>query len=198
MADKTIALMVGASNHTEEEREEHDYYATEPLALEKFLDTIDFRLHKFIWEPACGGGHLVKVLQKRNHVVFATDIVNRNDTAMMVGDFLEADGKSEWTGDILTNPPFKLADKFVKKGLSVLDPDNYLILFQRILFLESSKRHKLFKDYPPKYVYVHSSRVATAKNGDFEKYEGGGKSICYGWFVWQKGYKGDTIIRWIE
>lgn len=45
MANKTIALMTGASNHTEEEREENDYYATEPLALEKFLDTIDFNLH---------------------------------------------------------------------------------------------------------------------------------------------------------
>ena len=197
MKNKTIALMTGASNHTEEEREEHDYYATEPLALEKFLDCIDFNLHKFVWEPACGGGHLVDVLVKRNHVVFATDIVNRDDQTMMTGDFLSVDNKSEWQGDILTNPPFKLAEKFVDKGLSLLEPGNYLILFQRILFLESSKRHKLFQNRPPKYVYVHSSRVATAKNGDFEKYEGGGKSLCYCWFVWQKGCKSETIVRWI-
>tara|TARA_A100001515_G_C4580402_1_gene212734 strand:- start:912 stop:1505 length:594 start_codon:yes stop_codon:yes gene_type:complete len=195
--DKTLALMTGASNHTNEEREQNDYYATEPLALEKFLDTIDFSLHKFIWEPACGGGHLVDVLLKRNHVVFATDIINRNDKAMMIGDFLETDIKSEWTGDILTNPPFRQAEKFVHKGLSLLEPGNFLILFQRILFLESSKRHRLFKAHPPKYVYVHSSRVATAKNGDFEKYEGGGKSMCYCWFVWQKGCKDETIVRWI-
>ena len=196
--NQTMALMTGASNHTEEEREVNDYYATEPLALEKFLDAIDFPLHNFVWEPACGGGHLVDVLLKRNHVVFATDIVNRDSRAMMVKDFLKTDPKSDWTGDILTNPPFRQAEKFVTKGLELLKRGNHLILFQRIMFLESSKRYKLFEKHPPKYIYVHSSRVATAKNGDFEKYKDGGKSLCYAWFVWQKGCKDEPTIRWIK
>tara|TARA_R100001082_G_C4347012_1_gene152757 strand:- start:374 stop:958 length:585 start_codon:yes stop_codon:yes gene_type:complete len=194
MSSKT-SLMLGASN-PKEERHPEDYYATEPVALEKLLKAIDFDLHQMVWECACGGGHLVDVLIKNNHYVLATDIVNRDDRAMLEVDFLEA--QSRWKGDILTNPPFKSAEAFVKKGLEILNPGRYLILFQRIMFLESSKRFELFKKYPPKYVYVHSSRVAIAKGGDFEKYEGGGKNMCYAWFVWQKGCQAETIVRWIK
>ena len=43
------------------------------------------------------------------------------------------------------------------------------------------------------------SRVLCAKNGDFETMiAGGGSAVSYAWFVFQKGYKGDTIIRWIN
>lgn len=41
-------------------------------------------------------------------------------------------------------------------------------------------------------------RVYCAKNGDFEymrKYVG--NAVSYAWFVWEKGYKGPTIIDWI-
>lgn len=192
-----LALMIGASSHTEEEREKDDYYATEPKALELLIDTIDFDLHRLIWECACGGGHLCNVLFDRGHYVLATDVVNRDDTAMLRIDFLGVEN-CQWSGDIITNPPFKLAEKFVEKGLSVLEDGRYLILFQRIMFLESSKRHELFKRNPPKYIYVHSSRVGTAKGGDFEKYEGGGKTMCYAWYVWQKGTNEETILRWIK
>jgi hypothetical protein len=34
-------------------------------------------------------------------------------------------------------------------------------------------------------------------NGDFERYAKA-TAICYAWFVWEKGFKGDTIIRWIN
>jgi hypothetical protein len=111
-------------------------------------------------------------------------------------DFLKQ--RAEWSGDILTNPPFKDAEAFVRKALDLILWGNRVIFFLRIMFLESTKRQDLFKKYPPKYVYVHSSRVATAKGGDFEKYKGGGKSMCYAWFVWEKGYKGDTVVRWIK
>ena len=48
-------MMVGASSHSQTEREQHDYYATEPIALEKFLDAYVKRdgciLRQNIWEP---------------------------------------------------------------------------------------------------------------------------------------------------
>jgi|TARA_R100001082_G_scaffold99123_1_gene67695 hypothetical protein len=192
---KKIALMQGASAHATEAREANDYYATDPVALEKFLDAIDFPLNYFIWEPACGGGHLVNVLLQNGYRVLPTDLVEREGVAK-TADFLKQ--RAEWSGDILTNPPFKDAEAFVRKALDLILWGNRVIFFLRIMFLESTKRQDLFKKYPPKYVYVHSSRVATAKGGDFEKYKGGGKSMCYAWFVWEKGYKGDTVVRWIK
>lgn len=27
--------------------------------------------------------------------------------------------------------------------------------------------------------------------------DGGGGAVSYAWFVWKKGYHGDTVIKWI-
>lgn len=36
----------------------------------------------------------------------------------------------------------------------------------------------------------------SAINGDFENINS--SAVCYAWFVWEKGYKGQTIIDWIN
>lgn len=54
MAD-IIFTTLGASNHTDKEREILDYYATDPIAIDKLLTTDT--PYKRIWECACGGGY---------------------------------------------------------------------------------------------------------------------------------------------
>jgi len=49
-----VFVTLGASNHTESERESNDYYATDPIAAEHLLNLETFSHN--IWEPACGGG----------------------------------------------------------------------------------------------------------------------------------------------
>ncbi len=46
--------MLGASNHTNEQREENDYYATDPNAIEELLKNETFSDN--VWECAVGGG----------------------------------------------------------------------------------------------------------------------------------------------
>ena len=37
-----------------------------------------------------------------------------------------------------------------------------------------------------------------AKNGKFDEMRAsGGSAVAYAWFVWQKGWKGKTIVEWI-
>ena len=55
---------VGASNHSVKEREQNDYYATDPVALELLLQKEQFS--KNVWECACGEGHLSRVLEKND------------------------------------------------------------------------------------------------------------------------------------
>lgn len=50
---RSIYTTLGASNHTEEEREENDYYATEPSVIAPLLEKEN--ISKSIWECACGG-----------------------------------------------------------------------------------------------------------------------------------------------
>ena len=66
---------IGASNHTDKEREHNDYYATEPRAAELLCDL--FQFSPYIWECACGAGHLAKVFEKRGYLVKATDLIDR-------------------------------------------------------------------------------------------------------------------------
>ena len=192
---KTTFVTLGASNHSEKDREENDYYATDPKSLEIFLDKLkedEIELDKYIFEPACGQGHLSEVLKKRNYKVISTDLVDRGYGTPFV-NFLEYN--LQFIGDILTNPPYKYAQEFVEHGLKIIKNGNKVIMFLKIQFLEGQARKKLFEKYPPKYVYVNSARQLCAMNGEFEKYKA--TALCYCWFVWEKGCTDETIVRWI-
>lgn len=189
----SIFKTLGASSHTKEERQSEDYYATEPKAAEYLLELETF--NNSIWECACGEGHLSKVFEKAGYKVYSSDIVNRGYGEQL--DFLKATG--QYKIDIVTNPPYKYATEFVEHALEIVEDGCKVAMFLKLQFLEGKKRKELFKKYPPKTVYVSSSRLLCAKNGEFEKMrQGGGSAVAYSWFVWEKGYKGDTKIRWFN
>lgn len=184
----------GASNHSESEREQNDYYATEPKAVELLLDEEKFS--NVIWEPACGGGYISEVLKKHGYEVISTDLIDRG-YGEGNKDFFEF--TSPVDVDIITNPPYKIAKEFVEHALEVITEGHKVAMFLKLTFLESKKRRELFEKYPPKVIYVSSSRLQCAKNGDFETYKKGtGTAIAYAWYVWEKGFKGDPIIKWIN
>ena len=56
---KSTFVILGASSHSTTPRQEHDYYATDPRAIDA-LNTIMPLDNHSVWEPACGGGHLSK------------------------------------------------------------------------------------------------------------------------------------------
>lgn len=187
----------GASNHTDKERAEQDYYATEPHAVFELL-----RVEKFspsVWENACGGGHISEVLSQQGYCVYSTDIINRgyeHQSACL--DFLNCDYR-DVDMDIITNPPYKLAKEFVKKSLEVIGKGHKVAMLLKLTFLESKTRRELFDTSPPARILVFSSRVHCVRNGNFEKYKKGvGDAIAYAWYVWEKGYKGDPIVKWIN
>lgn len=194
---KTTFAQLGASNHTDKEREANDFYATDPHSLEIFLDKLKedgIVLHKDVWECACGQGHLSKVLETRGGNVWSTDLVNRGYGESGV-NFLTCLPGGRWNGDILTNPPYKYAKEFVERGLDLVSEGMYVIMLLKIQFLEGQARLELFKKYPPKYVYVNSARQTCYINGDMSTKMS--SASCYCWFVWEKGFKGEPIIRWI-
>jgi len=182
---------LGASNHSKGEREKHDYYATAPKAGEILLQ-VEPELNN-IWECACGEGHLAQVFDKAGKLAKATDLIERGYG--QVGDFLD-ESIINYDGDIVTNPPFSMASEFVQKALNIVPTGRKVCMFLRLLFLEGKKRKELFKQYPPETVYVFSNRVNCAKNGDFKTYKR--SAIAYAWFVWTKGYTGETIVKWVN
>lgn len=191
---KSVFVTLGASNHTDKERQNEDFYATDPIAAELLLDVEKF--NKDIWECACGQKHLSNVFEKRGYNVRSSDLIDRCGNEVL--DFLSIDN-TQWHGDIVTNPPYKYAKEFIEKSLQIIPEGNKVAMFLKIQFLEGKERKKLFQTFPPKIIYVSSSRILCAKNAEFEQMkQGGGSAVAYAWFVWEKGYKGDTTIKWIN
>ena len=86
------------------------------------------------------------------------------------------------------------ATEFVNHALEISDDGTKVAMFLKIQFLETKKRYELFKQYPPKKIYVFVNRVNCGKNGVFGKES---SAVCYCWFVWEKGYKGKPTVDWI-
>ena len=72
---KSMFVTLGASNHTDKERESNDFYATDPIAIDKLVTVI--QLPRKIWECACGTGCLSDRLKDFGHDVISTDLVDR-------------------------------------------------------------------------------------------------------------------------
>jgi len=199
-----IFAILGATNHSKGERQEHDYYATEPKAVELLLGLEDIK--PMVLEPCCGEGHISEVLRKAGHEVISSDLIDRGygiGNADIYGyhnenGILYHANKMVISGDfdIVTNPPYKYVNKMTEHMLNLLNDGCKLIQFLKLTFLESKVRKELFKKYPLKTLHVSSSRLNSAKNGDFDSYQS--SAVAYGWFVWEKGYKGDPIIKWFN
>lgn len=135
---------IGAIGHSSKERVNNDFYATPPEAVEMLL-----KLEKFnqnIWEPACGQGHIAKVLNENGYFVKSTDLIDRGYGIGNV-DFLKQ--TESFHGDIITNPPYKYAKEFVGKALELVSSGAKVAMFLKLQFLEGKARRKLFDTYPP-------------------------------------------------
>lgn len=183
---------LGASNHKNGERQKEDYYATEPAATE-WLCKIEQFTGGVILEPSCGEGHISEVLKAHGYDVVSRDLINRGYGE--VADFLSIDNL-EWNGDIVTNPPYRYALDFVEKALQIIPEGRKVAMFLKLTFLEGKGRRRLFQTQPPCRVWVSSSRLKCAANGDFNAMAS--SAAAYAWFIWEKGYKGETILKWFN
>ena len=191
IGERNVFVTIGATNHFVGVREENDYYATDPLAVELLLEKEQFS--NKIWECACGKGHISKVLKKHGYQVDSSDLIDRGYGKGGV-DFLTTDIK--YDGDIITNPPYRYAKEFVEHALDTITNGHRVAMFLRLQFLEGKARRNLFDKYPPKYVYVSSSRVNCCKNGDFKN--GNKSAVAHAWFIWEKSFYGAPTLKWFN
>jgi len=176
-----------------ENRHPADYYPTWPAATRALLAHEQFQ--GFVWEPACGAGDMSKVLREAGHLVTSTDLYDYG-YGQAGADFLAYEGQG--FGDVITNPPFKHAQAFIEKALS-LPNTKKVAMFLRLAFLEGQKRKTLFENTPLKAVYIMSRRVPMqrgrlAEDGDTQG------PLAFAWFVWERGIDPDTdtIVKWLD
>ena len=165
-----------------------DFYPTPPQTTEAL-----FKREKFVglvWECASGDGSMARVIEKYN-LCFASDIRIDNTVCGERGrDFLLA---HMLVPNIITNPPYRLAQKFVERALVLAEYKVAMLL--KLVFLEGSGRYKMFQTTPLKTVYVFCKRQPIWAEGKVGENSG---LIAYAWFVWDKSYEGKPFIEWIN
>lgn len=193
-------LMLGVNPNAK--RQEEDFYATDPYVINRSIEFFNkIGLNNSLWECSCGNGSLSKRLKEFGYDVYSSDIIDRGYGE--VADFLVSTSTNN--RDIITNPPFKLAYQFVKHAYDIMGNGQKVLFFLKIQFLETEKRAELFQECGLKYVGVMSNRVCCAMNGEFDQYfskdkitgayKGG--TQMYAWYVFEKGYTGQTMLDWI-
>lgn len=193
----SIFMSIGASNHTDKEREKDDYYATSPIAIDKLKSAYDIPYS--VWECACGGGHLAKRLIELGHNVVATDLIDRGYGIVGV-DFLKTTTLPPSCECILTNPPYKYVTQFIEHALEILPKGApCIMLLKTTAFALQCRWERLYSKGYLKAVYQFSERLLCAKNGDFEGMKaGGGSAVSYAWFIFANDGKNDPPkIYWI-
>ena len=197
----SVFKTLGAGNHTNKERQNEDFYATDPVATEWLLKLEN--IHDVVIDNSVGEGDLMFPIIKSGRKVIGFDIVNRFSQhpgfEFRNENWLEFNPNKLINADVIFNPPYKLAQEFVEHSINLVEEGRKVCAFLKLQFLEGKKRKELFEKYPPKIVYVSSSRILCAKNADFTGMrEAGGSAVAYCWYVWEKGYKGETLIKWFN
>lgn len=137
-----------------------------------------------VWEPACGPGHMARALAEYFDEVYASDVFDYGWPGMNAFiDFTDSP-VFELSDFIITNPPFKLASKFVIAALSRARIGVCMLV--RGPFTETVGRYNhIFKETPPTIVAYFSERVPMHRNRLLKK----GKSATqYIWLVWIKDW----------
>lgn len=143
---KTVFSIMGASNHSDSDREVNDFYATDPAVLD--LLSRKYEIPEVVLEPACGTGCLSQWLVDKGHKVYSSDIVDRGYGE--VCNFFETLAIPDDCDCILTNPPYKYATEFVLHSLELLRTGGQAVFFLKTTFLETERRYnEIFRNYPP-------------------------------------------------
>lgn len=170
-----------------------DLYETPTVAVRSLLKAEQLPAGA-VWEPACGRGAIVKELISAGYRVYATDLVNYGDESQ---DAHGVDFLMQWQapdfhiGCILTNPPFKLAEQFVRRAL-VLAPR--VIMLLRLAFMESESRSEILDSGMLARVHVFRKRLPMMHRDGYLGPRTQGGSIAFAWFVWDRNHTGPTTL----
>lgn len=156
-------------------RHPSDFYETPTEATVALMNQLELDPcdpNTDIWEPACGDGAIAQFLMGMGFYVEPSDI--RKETPYFQKDFLT--GKPEHCDWIITNPPFNLADEFIRRAWSLEVPFAFLL---KATFWNTKAHGKLFQECPATGVYPLTWRPAMAPD------RGKSPTMDFTWVTWR-------------
>lgn len=175
------------------ERAEADWYVEPPTAVEGLFDVQ--RFSGWVWDPACGRGTIPKVCEAKGLKVIATDLYDRGYGVPNI-DFLTHQCLDEdpQVDNVICNPPFELAEAFLKRALQVARHKVAFLL--RWSWAEGAKRRWVWDETPLAAIHPFARRVSMPPGNVATKAKGG--AVCFAWWIWDHDHIGPPIVRRIE
>lgn len=184
-----------ASGQFHPNRAAFEFYPTPPEATRALLAAE--RFEGSIWEPACGQGHIAKVLTAHNHDVVATDLVDYG-FGQPGRDFLVE--REPLARNIITNPPYGrgLADAFCLHALELTHrTGGKVAMLVAVQSLCHPTRTPFFEKHPPAIIYAVDD-CTCYPYGDPRKATRSILQQRYCWLVWHAAYNGPTLFKWLR
>ncbi len=165
-------------------RKPFDLYPTPFLGTAALLNYLKLPKDTRIIEPACGEGHISRVLASRGYEnVQSFDI--REDAGYGQGgvDFLQTTGlEADW---VITNPPFKDAEAFARHALTIT---GNVALLLKVSYWSAAARSALRRETKP------AERLNLLWRLSFLEHERGSAPIMDTmWVIWREGYDRDFM-----
>lgn len=166
-----------------ESKESLDDFPTPPWATRALIEHIigtEAVSDKTCLEPACNRGFMSVPLKQYFKEVTSSDVFDYGYGE--ISDFLGRSYKASSFDWVITNPPFKVAEDFVREGLRVARIG--VAMLTRTVFIESVGRYeRLFSVNPPWKFAQFVERVPMVK-GRLEKTASTATGYC--WILWLK------------
>jgi hypothetical protein len=176
----SLGRMMAGGTPGPRSREQDDFYPTPPEATRAFLAKEGGILRSWlapgeaVWEVACGDGALAREIESFGLAAIGTDLVDRGYGTGGV-DFLKLQRSEARSSVIVTNPPFTLAEDFIRQAMRL--QTRYLALLLKATFWHTAGRLALWRDWRPASVYPLTWRV------DFLNL--GAPTMDVMWVVWR-------------
>lgn len=142
-------------------------------------------------EPAAGRGYMSRPLSEYFARVSSADAYSYGYAP--IRDFLTFPYEALSHDWVITNPPFRLAEEFVDRAMTVARKG--VAILARTVFLESVGRYEnIFRGNPPSVFAQFSERVPMVKGRVDPK---ASTATGYAWFVWEKGANEQSRLAWV-
>ncbi len=153
-------------------RSKNDFYETPQDCILNFLKHHPLDPNAVILDPCVGTGAFPKAIRMAGYTN-QIDTIEIDSNSKVIPetsnhyckDFLQFESPYEYDV-IFSNPPYSLAEEFIRKAFTLVNNEKFEIIFLlRLNFLESKKRHDFWQEYMVNDLYILSNRPSFTGQG---------------------------------
>lgn len=174
------------ARHPEDWYVEPEWCSRRLFEVEKFEGTID--------DPSCGMGRIVIAAKGAGFQAYGGDIVRRGPETTFLGSFLDRGSDMD---NIISNPPFGIADKYARHALKLASAKVALLLPTK--WMNAASRGAWLETTPLRRVWLLAPRPSMPPGTVIESgVKPGNGTTDFAWFVWERGYAGLPELHWLR